>query len=325
MPQVKRVTTKTEVQELPADQPVEDPRDLPSQPEGSNIWEHIEAIAADQWESRGLCVYLYRVDPPGGKVQGETAFIRKYVRPFTIEEVQKDCGGGKYLYWMKEKNKSLFRGLFRIDGDPKVAPEPVRGGTVESFLPMMEKMFEKFTEAREHGIDPKTATEQAMSILTTAYQTGLATIGKSTEAPKVTELIGALADLQKLQGGGQSDFSKMLMDKVVERILNPPDPMEQMTKLLEMQKTLGLDRDAGNDWRVSVAQMVPGALASVKDIMKDFRAAAEENRMAAEHRAAVAWAQRGGPVMPAVAASATSPGSVSQPGPPFSQIGRAHV
>ena len=319
MPRVRKTVVETQTEELPVQAAVQDVRDIPDQPEGKNFWEFMEPIPQEEWEKRGLAVWIYRVEPPAGKIEGEPAYLKKYIRPFSIEEVKNEFGGGKYLYWFRERNKVLARGFFRVGGDPKVAPEPVRGGTVESFLPMMEKMFEKFTEAREHGIDPKTATEQAMSILTTAYQTGLATVAKSSEAPKMTDLIAALADLQKLQGGGQSDFSKMLMDKVVERILNPPDPMEQMSKLLEMQKTLGLDRDAGNDWRVSVAQMVPSALASVKDIMKDFRAAAEENRLAAEHRAAIAWTQRGGPVMPAVAGpTATPPSSVLQSGPPSS-------
>ena len=317
MPRVRKTVVETQTEEVPPQAPPQDVRDIPDQPAGKNFWEFMLPIGQEEWEKRGLAVWLYRVEPPAGKIEGEPAYLKKYIRPFSIEEVQKEFGGGKYLYWFREGNKVLARGFFRIGGDPKVAPEPVRGGSLESLLPMMEKMFEKFTEARERGIDPKTATEQAMSILTTAYQTGLATVAKSSEAPKVTELIAALADLQKLQGGGQSDFSKMLIDKVVERIINPPDPIEQMSKLLEMQKTLGLDRDAGSDWRVSVAQMVPSALASVKEIMKDFRAAAEENRIAAEQRAAIAWAQRGGPVMPAAAVQpATIPGSVPQPASP---------
>lgn len=313
-PGTRRTTTEV-LEPLPQAAPV-DPREIPAAPEDQTFWDWMQGTTAEDWEKKRYSCYLYRLEPPAGKVTGEPAYITKYVRPFTLEEVQADFGGGKYMYWVKEGGtKQLYRSTFRIAGDPRTDVAKVGATDAAGLTPVLRIFADEINKRRDSGADATTATKQAMEILTTAYKTGLETVGKGSEPTKLTELISAIAQMKNLSGDSNSEIMKLLLQKA----LNPPNPMESIKPLLEFAKEFmgGGEGGARGDWRVSLAQNIPSAMQHLKEIAHEFAVASQANALAAQ-RTLIPQPPRpaaGVGAMPPPGADAPMP--VSTPGGPL--------
>ena len=279
MPRTRKVID-TSTEEVPV-QPQFDPRDLPAGSEGKTFWEHMESIPQENWERERYCVYLYRLEPPAGKVEGEPAYLKKYIRAFTIEEVQNEFGGGKYMYWMKRNQEQICRGTFRVAGDPK-SPQGAQvsapaGET--NVVGLLGEVIQRLDTARSSGADLGKVVEQSQQILTSAYKTSLESIARNPSAAPA-----------------ESPWDKILValiPKLVENLTKPAaDPLAQIDRVLGVMEKLksGATGEGGGDWKSSLATSIGNKLDSLLDRGAEI---ARNYNEAQQHRAAAVLAAKG--------------------------------
>jgi len=293
---------------------VEVPVVLPSAvPEPTeNFWEFIERLTDDDWKNRGYKVQLYRY--PLGQVKPQK--LGRYCKCYkgdtplrSAEQIFEEFGGSQYDAMLTGPKEGSVRGIamlarhsWEMDGPAKnpwaIAAAPTAAPS--ELAATLQVVLQNLQNAQK---SPNPAADPALT-------SSIALIKQLTDAVKpqgVGELVGALADLQKLTGepsGGSGSLRETLtLLKELGIVGESRERRSLATELKEIMEIAGMvgggaSSGGRTDWPTALVQNLPGILEKVTPIADKFADAARSNARVAELRAG------GRPPLPATAPAA---------------------
>jgi hypothetical protein len=296
---VEKKTTFTE--SIPAEevQPGKKPRRPP-------IFDYLPTLSAQDWKEKECVLYLYRYD----RVTGEKNALEKFneaIDPFTVKRLY---GGGHFNVMMKEGPELIYNVDFGCEGEEitpahtSAAAAPTDGNsavTLEALRMMsnpeiMRMQMELYT----------TAAKNAMDIMRSQIPTAQDPLATLRNAKEILGLGAPVAD----------PFREMFMGilvKLIERSMNPADPIESFTKMAAAVK--GITGEGGTGGGDALSTLIAQAPTLGKYVVEGMR----EARMTTEANYRITMAQRGG-VPPNIPSSqvidvSAEPGRIPNPAP----------
>lgn len=232
IPEIGRTVEKTTVTRvLPADS-------LTGERKTPDLFEYIEALPPGDWQRHPKhTLYIYRrhgdvgAGTPLEKLFGFFPVPGQDPVPLNDREeleivVGQKYGGGNYRLVLKKGSERISEGRISIDGPPK----NTRPGILDS------------AEANSNGANPQPGAETTESVAKTAMnivanqesqglQIGMAALHSAAD------VVQRLANPQPGAPAPQSDtdlLMKQVLVAMLQKALNPPDPLDLITKLLPL-------------------------------------------------------------------------------------------
>jgi hypothetical protein len=223
----KIVQTTTTRRVIPAD-PVSAERKTP------DFWEYIEKIHSSEWDRHLL--YLYRRQSDAGpmipleKCSGFMAMPDgTQVALNNREEVEfaiaKKHGGGTYRLILKRGSERVTEGRVMVDGPPK------------QFQPMADSAT-MVTSVTEPSATADVA-KQAMNLVASREEQAVnVAVNALRGAAEVVQRISTTTN-QPATPNPADDLMRQAFVAVMQRMMNPPDPLDLLTKVLALQQQMG--------------------------------------------------------------------------------------
>jgi hypothetical protein len=123
MPKVKRVVTETS--EVTKPSTPEEEGELHVQSE-EDLWDHVAGIKPEDWRNRSF--YIWQIEPPITKKEGEPAYVVQWQEPFTPEMLSQRAPEGKRFKIMEKVTGRRERPIWFIAMVPR--PGQVQPGAV---------------------------------------------------------------------------------------------------------------------------------------------------------------------------------------------------
>lgn len=254
----------------------------------SDALEYMEQIPADKWNAGNHCAYIYRVDPPTYRNATGPAYVTKYATPITLEQIQREYGGGLWRILVKKGEERMADRNYQVSGTPRD----------------LTRSTPEFSPASPNGVpvgDPVNLASEAMRIASnpTTQAANLDMIRQSAtaaidlvkaNAPKQLSIQELLELAKGLNGSGsnQKPFLETEVGKIVlaaisslvaalvNRMVAPPaDPLDQLSKYAEVMAKFAPTGSSTNDWKAALVQALPQIGNAVKDTVQELRLGTE--------------------------------------------------
>lgn len=278
------------------------------------FWEVIHSLTPEDW--RNHLVRVYRSDDRWE--HSVSLQENKFTEDFSEDNVFSKWGGGRFLLWLygPPEGRKMVMPPFRleIEGQPKAwsGMSPSGQPAAEARTsgdPMIQMLVEEIRELRKSGgaAMMQQTLQQSLDIMATAYRSSAAVIREGNAT----------------SGGGGDDELKEFRKLMMQKMLNPPDPMESIkvmvamgtgivTAVKELSGSLSLG-GGKQDWMTLFADKLPMLGEKAVEGIREYRLIEE----AQERRAGM----QGGRIIDATPNPAAAPadpaaqGSQAAPGP----------
>lgn len=291
-------TEKRDPVEIPvnASAPAPEPRE--------DFWKYIGRLTDEDWKDHKVTLYRYPLGQTKPDKLGRYVKTYKYGTPLVSEDqVYEEFGGSQYTAMLTgpkdgEKSVLLARHSWEMDG-PVRNPWQQSAGAPGVIVPQnselaqtLQVVLEKLSLAQR---SPNPAADPAV-------KDSISLIQQLTSAMKpqgVGELVGALADLQKLTGatiGGGGNSIRETIVLLKELGIIGGERKSLAAEIKEILEIAGLMNGGGGegggggrrqDWPTTLVQNLPSILEKVTPIADKFADAARSNARTAEIRANV--------------------------------------
>ena len=283
----------------------------PEKPEASEqkaprwFFDEIHSFPVEQW-GKLWHMELHRMEPKIPGVPGSKGYLCMFLEPVTIEAIRQRYGGGKFRLNLC-KNGRWFRSHdFDIEGQPiydtsRERPNP-NGGTgvpgadfQKEFISVLRDELQRSRESNQ-GQPP--GTEKIIEMMSTASDKAMEIVAKQTpQASNPTQQLSDLVTTAKNLGlvatnaGGSNDLLTTLLvpllKPLLEKLVTPPDPLAELTKLGAALDVLEKIRGGGSeappkDWK---AALVSQAVQHIPQVIEAFKDSTVANTEAARMRA----------------------------------------
>jgi hypothetical protein len=241
------VETVTQRRVLPATEVAAPP---PKGKISPDFWDYLETLKPADWDRHLL--YIYRRDSDSGPTPQLEKCVGTMVMPdgsrvylgsreeteFAI--VQK-YGGGTYRLILKRDHERLTETRVVGEGPRKNVQLPLEYGGG----PTVSSMGDATADVANHAISTIAGQErQAVDVAVNALR-GASDVIQRLSQPPAAPVASATDDLMKLA-----------LVKMLERALNPPDPLELLTKLLTLMNQLNGSGGAGGGGAPPMVQKI---------------------------------------------------------------------
>jgi len=296
------------------------------------FWEKLQATPPEDWEH--ITAYLNPYDDrykddnrPWNKPPKGASYLEIYTQPFTIQDVKERFGGGAYWVMVNYDNRNCYSGKFRIKGPPKLegVAAPAQNPTDDRYKEfLIDLVQQQMADVKAGLTKPDAAVDRVMELMAKANDATVemlkAQIPKQIDA--MTQLSLILDMLNKLQpakpesSGGSSDLLKTVATLKELGVIPKPNenPFGGVKDLLESFKGLGIMSIGGggggrDDWKVSVANVLPQILGHVEGIVSKIVTGIVQTRPASPVQAAQNAAAQVRPGTTLVGQRAPAPGA----------------
>jgi hypothetical protein len=247
------------------------------------MWEFIESLKPDQWNTKEYEIRLYR-----GTKNARGAYCAKYYEPIDEDRIKNDFGGGPYNIMMKCPPGSQLRYNedLEIAGAPKEdtqihapAANDTTGQLIAMFRDEMRSLREEMKTARGGDLGLE-AVKQALQLNGTVF---------SSAATAATGTLQRLAE-----GGGSHAPNPMegmmmqFMTAAISKMMNPADPIENFAKMAQAMAGIGFKIGGGagseklmDKLALGLVNQLPVLTQHVAGIMDGYRRAEEAKLNAA--------------------------------------------
>lgn len=311
------IETQTRTRVLPADAPAPGER-------RPQFWDYVNGLSEDQWANPHAphTLYLYRWD----KESGEYALVEKYTQgPFTEGTIPDQHGGGKFRVMMRRGPQLIYNvEPIVIEGPPKmknavaaIGVGPINGGVGESALLLSINALVEELKAARGGDAAKNAMTNALELQKDIFRGGVDAVRTTLNGPPASAPPNPMDELQRT-----------LMTAMVQKLLNPADPIDQFTKMLAAMNGIpGLNRGGqttsiGVEIARGLMTNAPTIVAHVAQIMAGYaagEAAKTERERITRGAVTVLPAAPAPPAPPPVAAAPVPSNVVEMSAPPQPQ------
>ena len=292
--------------------------------------EYMDLLPKEKWDQGNHIVYLYRLEPPAYRGASGPTYVTKYATPVTLEQIQQEYGGGIWRVLVKRGQERVADGKFQVMGTPRDltrnTPEfsPASPGGVPS-----PDSVSLASQAMNLAANP-TAQAAQMDMMRNSANAAIELV--KANAPKqmtVAEILELARGLQGSTTGTEKPFletevgkilvaaASALVTALVNRVVSPADPLDQITKYAELMGKFS-PASSANDWKAALVQAAPQLAVAVKDTVQELRLGTEAQLRLNANRTLTAAPPPAPIVQPAPAAAAPNPGAqnvVEMPAP----------
>jgi len=310
-------------------------------------------IPGNEWE-KIYHLELQRLEPKVPGVAGSKGYLWTFFAPITYADVKKRWGGGKFRMDLCKNGHYFKTHNFDIEGDPiydrsrEIPPATTNGngnglgGNADFQKEFISVLREELQRSRESNQGQSNGSEHVIDMLTKASERAMEIVTKQTPVAadptaQVNALLSAAEKLANLRapaaGGGLGSLGDALIAKLVEKLLNPPNPLEELTKLSAIFEVVEKIRGNGGgepkDWKAAAVQAVTQHLPDILDTFKQTSPAnvAQARANEAQARARTAEALRVVPIdrQQPQAQPAAQPAAAAPPAPAIHVEGGLHL
>jgi len=257
----------------------------PSSTSFYTLAEFMHTVSDRGWEKSLVYLYRRRPEDPPHRLGPN---IEKLTVPVSEDEVRQKWGGGCFRVLANSGGTVYARCDFELEGAPKYAEGSVQGP--QGLEGLMTRMFDKFSELKNQGVDPKQAVQASMDILSEAYKTAAQNL--ATKGTDLDSAVNAVVNLRKLSddnggsGGGISSLMEKFLLMGFEKLFTPVDPIAQIKAYGEVLRDLrGGGSEGGvvptNNWKAALANNMPEVLRTAKEMLAEAVKISDNNRIVA--------------------------------------------
>lgn len=248
--------------------------------------EIIAGLTPEDWQQHK--VRIYRADESWGNPISLEGNV--FQAPFDEDTIRAKWGGGRYLLWLfgppdaKKVVVSPFR--LHLDGAPKAVPGHSNGASSD-VLAMLQMMMEELRASRGGDLT-QTAMKGALQLQAEGLKSGVQTVRelnptgeqKKTRLDELFEKFMETKIMEMMNGGPAKDpFRDKLETAMLEKLLNPADPLTKAKEILTAVKDLLPGGGSGKTDVAALANTFLNNLPSLADRavsgMKEYRLASE--------------------------------------------------
>lgn len=311
--------------------PASSPADPPEKPDKPDFWSYMQSLSPDDW--REHIVYLTR-ELPKTTIQGAVGgYLTKLQQAFDLEDIKSAYGGYEFSYIMKgPKNQIIYSGKFRVEAPPKydtreetAGNKPNDAGSMAIVQQFVSVLRDELQHSRENSAQGNPAAEEAISMLSKASEKAMEIVVKQTpQGGSQVQQLGEMLTLLKAMlppptpGLTLESLLGLFNSPLLARLLQPVDPMAQITTFLGVFEKLDALRGSGGgegkprDWKAALADGViqkgPEILRELRETMEvNYRTAQERRATAEVNRGIAETMRRGGSAPPAASADVAPP------------------
>lgn len=242
------------------------------------FWDKLQEIPMEEWKAGAYQVWLTRLgDSRVPMAAGEKGYLDMFIEPITPQIVKAKYGGGKYQAVLNHRGRAETSHNFEIEGLPnydlrreRPANSPAVqavGGTLDPgglAQQLTAILREEIAHLRESNQSPNAASDATVEILSNAAKKAADIMERQTPqagnpATMVKELVLAMKELGMVGGGDHgSTLGKLvqelqpliaLVTPFISKLVQPQDPMAQITTFMSILEKLDALRGAGGSSR----------------------------------------------------------------------------
>lgn len=305
-PNVNVTVSQAKPEEPPA---IETPEEKPP----TEFWDFMQQIPKQQW-GQTYDIMGWRIDPKVPGIPGSKGFLFQVMEPVTPMWMKHNYGGGKFRLTLQKNSKWFKTHEFEIEGNPRYDltrenPSAIHGtnGTgsngdrsTELLQQFVGVLRDELKSAREANNGNPSGNDRVIEMLTNASDKAIDIVTRQT--PQAQDQTTQLANLVSIVKGlmpppadsGLTTLLAPLLKPLIEKLMQPTDPMAQVTMFLTIFEKLDTLRGSGTggdgkakDWRAMLAE---GAVQKGPELLRELRETFQVNKEAAEARRAAAEA-----------------------------------
>lgn len=276
------------------------------------FWDKLQEIPMEEWKAGAYQVWLTRLgDSRVPMAAGEKGYLDMFIEPITPQIVKAKYGGGKYQAVLNHRGRAETSHNFEIEGLPnydlrreRPANSPAVaavGGTLDPgglAQQLTAILREEIAHLRESNQSPNATSDATVEILSNAAKKAADIMERQTPqagnpATMVKELVLAMKELGMVGGGDHgSTLGKLvqelqpliaLVTPFISKLVQPQDPMAQITTFMSIFEKLDALRGAGGSSRGTTTNDL--VLEGIKTLPAVIDQMAQQKAAAAAHAA----------------------------------------
>lgn len=250
----------------------------------SDSIEYMEKLTPQEWADGNHVVYVYRDDPPTHKNATGSAYVTKFSTPISLDEIQKQYGGGLWRIVVKRGSERMTDRSYSITG----MPMDLTRVTMQEFRPDLPGGVPPAATSTEASIanramdllaNPSLASAQTQLMLTGANAAIQMVAAAAPKQLSTAEILQLTRELQPAQGKSFWDgpLGPLLISGLtvlLERVLKPVDPLTQISQMADIMAKFG-GGSSTNDWKTAMVQAAPQLASAVTQGLHEMRLGAE--------------------------------------------------
>lgn len=256
-----------------------------------DFWEIVNTLTADEWNDH--MVRVYRADE---KWENDgSPKENKFTDRFDEDSIRAKWGGGRYNLWLygPPSGTKVVRRPFRLflEGAPKYSGETNGHGANgdSSTLQLLVSQLVEELRASRGGSSTQKALEGALELQVTGFRSAMQNIrdvnAPAATPPEKSSLEKAMdkmleAMIMKMMNPAPDPFQAKLQEAMLNKLLDPADPIEKFRSIAAAMKDLGGGLLSGG--KTDFMSVANGFVAQLPSIIDKAANGVREYRLANE-------------------------------------------
>jgi len=247
--------------------------------------DYMEKMKPEDWAS--VTAYLYRVEPPVWRGGDSKTQVTQFTNFFDMMDVQRQYGGGVWRILLRntKTKERLADSKHSVAGTPRdLTRETQEFSAGSSNGTTATETGGVVSQAMNIVSDPNARQAQTQMLLNSAAAS--IDLVKQNAAPQLTvKDILELAEKMNSRGAEkpflETEVGKIvvaaasaLVTALVQRVVTPTDPLDQLTKMATVMNSLGAGSSSG-DWKAALVNAAPQIANALKDTVHEMRLGTE--------------------------------------------------
>jgi hypothetical protein len=252
----------------------------------SDPFEYIDTISRERWDQGEHMLYIYRVEPPVYRNAAGPTYVTKYATPITLEQIQSEYGGGLWRILIKRGRERVADRMYPVGGTPRDLTRATQefNPALPGGVPATEQPGGVVSQAMNIVSDPR-AREAQTQMLTSAATSAIELVKQNASQQMTVKDILELAE-KLSQRPAEKPFLETEVGKIllaaastlvtvlVQRMVSPADPLDQLGKIAEAAKLFG-GGNSGTDWKAALVHAAPQIAEAGRGMLQELRLGTE--------------------------------------------------
>lgn len=247
---------------------------------GKDAFNYMSNISEQAWNDGNHLIYLYRTEPAVYRNGNEPLYVGKYSNRLTEEDIQRECGGGRFKIIVKRGLERVGESRCQCAGTPRDLSrtqqefDPTRPGGVPA-----TDSNSVVSQALTAATNPAAQAAQVEMMKTAATAAVEMVKNNAPHQMSTAEIIALAKELSPKQAGFlEGPFGPIaiaVVTKLVDKLFT--DPTEQFVKMAELMSKFGGGSGA-SDWKAALVDAAPKVINGITSGLHELRLGAEAQR-----------------------------------------------
>lgn len=287
MPKVDTLAPGTTVKETKFTEVVPSSKTPGNEERNFDAFDFQDQMRPEDWEH--TTAYLYRVEPPVWRNGDGKTQVTTFINFFSLLDIQREFGGGVWRILIKDTKtrervadskhatagapRDLTRGDNSLSSSTPVGsvPQSESGGVVSQAMNIVSDPTARAAQ-----------TQMLTSAATSAIELVKANAAQQMTVKDILELAEKMNSRPAEKPFLETEVGKIvvaaasaLVTALVNRMITPTDPLDQLTKMAGVMQSLGAGGSAASDWKAALVNAAPQLANAVRDTVQELRMGTE--------------------------------------------------